>query len=273
MKKFYKRFNKYLRKEDNLYKSFIFLIIFIHFFIIVGFFLPVGVKEKLLLKTNEINLIKIYSHIIIHKDFDHFIQNLISFSVISYIFVYILKKEIVEKEKLFTSFIAITLITPIISSLLWYFNSSIFKLEENTMGFSSILAAYSIFILYFFLSQYLPSNYKIKVPKNETFFSMLLIIFYVFSNRYDIELFEIIRFDIIILLISILIFSKLFIKIEIKKNKDYIKIFSIFFLEFLIVCFAFPRNINDVDIISHFAGFLSGLIIGFLLYSENNDYL
>lgn len=261
------------KRDDITLRNLILIIIILHYFIILGFFLPKEVKEKLILKTNNINLINIYSHIFIHKDVNHFVQNILSLTIISVIFILILKKKKVDREKVFISFFTILLITPLVSSFFWYLKSLTLNLNKNTMGFSGVLAAYSIFILYFYLTYLLPIYSKIKFPKNEAFLIMLLIVLFVFSNRYDIKISQSVRFDIIILLAMVFALIEIIRKTKIKKNKSWVKISLILFSEFLIAYFAFPSNISHVDVISHFAGLISGLTVGFLFYNfiMNNE--
>ncbi|MGC9059007.1 MAG: hypothetical protein ACP5H3_01175 [Candidatus Aenigmatarchaeota archaeon] len=255
---------KNLTKEDL---TFFFLLL--PSILTLFYILPLQLKELFILSKCNPTILSIYFSSFIHIDFKHFLGNLTGYLLIIFLILNIETK----KERLYIFTIFSLLILPFLTSFSFLFLATSYV---YTLGFSNIVSAFSSYLLYSLFT----SLKKIQKDLSLSFYiylitiSILITIIAIFTSK-----------SIFILSISYFILFSIFEFRELKniskavykkllklKKESFTSAFfkittaalaitlAIFSLPILI-----PLKANGINILSHYIGYLFGVVLAPLL--------
>ncbi len=224
--------------------------------IIFHFFLPIQLREKMVLDVRQQTLISIFFSNYLHADVEHLIVN-----VLPYIFLMIFTLE-TDKKRFYSISIVNLLIVPIIASLVVLFLDS--GKIETYEGFSAVLFAFGGYMIYG-LCAYLKKSFNFMMR-----YSFMAILILNFLIWYSVTLYGF--YILVALFILSLIFLILFwsfnkrILGKIGKGMALFVSFS-FLLAICILYAALSKSIvtsGQIVTDAHLAGCVSGLISPFI---------
>jgi len=229
------------------------------------FFLPLEIKSKFALNTENPTILSFYLNHFTHFSLNHFLQNIFSFLFIMFLFI-ILSIKVKDNTKISKILFSATIILPILISASILLISSITNSKSNFLGFSSLLASfYSIFLVLLF-------NSYLKVPTSiSTNFILSILSLYLAAYFFYFE--KILTPTLKLLLLALIPLATFYfllsvnqmlkLKILVVKRKvQVLLILSPFIILFFLFVPLFPMRIiqenSRVGIEAHYIGLIFG---------------
>jgi membrane associated rhomboid family serine protease len=256
-----------------------FLAIIIPALICIAVFLfPSSWQEALAFNSLKINLWGWFTFIFTHQNLKHLLFNIIVYLLAMFTGYFILPKDDRKKFPLFV--LVLIVFSTIFIFLLEMMFRGLHILPDvlNQRGFSGITAS-SLGFLCFALSR----RIQIRIGNN-TFYGLLNFVYFFLLPCLAIIVWNLsIKFSVVLLILWAVI-TLLFTILNIKKNKKNIKFKKLSKKEIIVLGIAMlilftgvnllvPAKVNVdgtfVDILAHFVGFISGLIISFIFFYKN----
>jgi hypothetical protein len=261
-------------KDSQFQRDLFILIVLIPAALLLLFLLPASEKDSLILYHNNPNIISAYTTNFVHKGFDHFWGNAVSY-VVLIIPIYLLNLSAGKTRKFYLMMLSSFILLPFLLSFV-----ALLVPTNSTLGFSGIVAAFLGFLPYSILSYLKKSNnWKIGISgilNSVLIFSFGIIIFNLpaaLSNLYGLLLLAVVGglfFSSFVMLardgsLKVCLSSS---KRLFKKNKlvGFILLFlSLFYLVSVPDLFQIIRTENTITGIHvHYAGFIFGFFVSYI---------